>query len=385
VSDGRRRVAVIGPLFPFRGAISYCTGELGRQLSKRFDVDLISFSRQYPRRFYPGGDDVDPTVADLAPAGARYTLDILRPLTWVREGLRLRRSKPAAIVLVWWVWVWGLPYLIMLWLAGRNIPVVVQCHNVSDKEPTWWKTMLSNAIFRRASALVVHSRTGADELVGRLGAGVNERVVRLYLPVLSIGRAIPARDDAKEELGLAGQRVVLFFGHIRPFKGLDIALEAWKKVDAGIVLLVVGEVWWSSEAAIRRSAAELVVADRVVFQFGYVADAQVATRFAAADVVVAPYRHEAQSGVAMNAFHFGRAVIATSVGGIPEVIEPGINGDLVPPEDPTALAASINAFFREGKQERLEAGVRESAKRFSWDRYGTVVGDTVERLARATV
>jgi glycosyltransferase involved in cell wall biosynthesis len=306
-------------------------------------------------------------------------------LTWLREGLRLRRSKPDAVVIVWWVWIWALPYLVLIAWLPRKLPVLVQCHNVSDKEPKWWKSWMANLLFRRADALVVHSATGEAELVERLGEKIRPRIVRLYLPLLAIGRGMPSRESAKAIFGLEGQKVVLFFGHIRPFKGLDVALRAWPGVDPGIVLLAVGEVWWSSESEIRRAAQGLGVIDRVAFRFGYVPDAEVAECFAAADVIIAPYRHEAQSGVAMNAFHFGRAVIASAVGGIPEVIVPEVNGDLVPPDDPASLARSINAFFREGKQERLEAGVRESAKKYSWSGYGTAVADAIEKLMETRV
>ncbi|HVT45557.1 MAG TPA: glycosyltransferase [Thermoanaerobaculia bacterium] len=372
---------IIGPVFPYRGAISYCTVKLAEELTKELDVRIVSFSRQYPKRFYPGGDDVDATIAHLAPEGAIYSLDILNPLTWLREGLRLRRSNAGVIVLVWWIWIWALPYLTLLVIGRRGRPLVIQCHNISDKEPAWWKTKLANALFKRASALVVHSKAGAAEAVARLGVSAEAKMLTLFLPVLAIGGEPPARDEAKKALGLEGRDVALFFGHIRPFKGLDIALRAWKLMRRDATLLVVGEVWFSDEEHYRSLARDLGVASRVVFDFRFVPDAEVATVFAAADVVVAPYRHEAQSGVAMNAFHFGRPVIASAVGGIPEIIVPGENGDLVPPEDPEALANSIDAFFASSNRVLMELGARESARNYSWERYGSEVGHLIETLA----
>lgn len=373
----RKRVAVIGPVFPYRGAISYCTTELARELGEDFDVGLVSFSRQYPKRFYPGGNDVDESVRDLTPASARFTLDVLNPLSWIAEGWRLRRERPDAIVVCWWVWVWAIPYLTLLAFAGRQARLVVQCHNISDKEPSWWKTWLSNMLFRRADALVVHSQTGADEAADRLGAGVRQKTTVLFLPVLAIGRDIPPREQAKESLGLAGRDVALFFGHIRPFKGLDIALHAWPMLRRDVTLLVAGEVWFTGEQEYRELARECAVEDKVRFVFGFIPDSDVARYFAAADVVIAPYRHEAQSGVAMNAFHFSRPVIASAVGGIPEIIADGVNGYLVPPEDPQALAARIDEFFSIPDRSSFERGAAASARTFSWERYGDGVADVI--------
>lgn len=108
----------------------------------------------------------------------------------------------------------------------------------------------------------------------------------------------------------------------------------------------------------------------VRFDFRYIPDSEIATYFAAADVVLAPYRSEAQSGVILTAFHFERPVIATTVGGIPEIVEDGKNGYLIPPEDPEALARAVDRFFTLADRGALERGAAASAGRFSWEDYG---------------
>src|SRR5439155_2796071 len=130
------------------------------------------------------------------------------------------------------------------------------------------------------------------------------------------------------------------FGHGRPFKGLDIARRAWPKLQTKVLLLVAGEAWWKSEAEYR----DLARGVNARLEFRFIPDAEIATYFAAADVVLAPYRIEAQSGVALTAFHFARPVIATRVGGLPEIIDVN-NGVLSPPEDPAALARALEPVF----------------------------------------
>lgn len=368
---------VAGPVYPFRGAISLCTMQLATELRVSHEVDLRSFSRQYPKRFYPGGNDVDETVRDLAPADASYRLDVLNPVTWVREGLRLRRGGYDAVVIVWWIWVWALPYLVMLAFRDRKTRVVVQCHNIEDKEPSFWKRQLANAIFRRADLLIVHSAQSVEEVRERFGERGVARTLKLFLPVLAIGREIRERNEAKRQFGLDGRNVVLFFGQVRPFKGLDIAIRAWKFVKTDAVLLIAGEVWFGEEETYRRLVREEGVDSKVRFDLRFVPDAEVANHFGAADVVVAPYRYENQSGVAMNSFHFRRPVIATNVGGLPDIIEEGVNGMLVPAEDPEALARAIDHFFTEADRTRMEEGAGESAAKYSWHRYGSPVAEWI--------
>lgn len=389
------KVAIIGPVYPFRAGIAYCTTRLAEELRNAYDVDVISFSRQFPKRFYPGGDDVDPT---LPRADAAFIIDVMNPLTWLRAGWRLRQYD--AVIFVWWVWLFAPAYLTMMAMMRRRTPVILQCHNIGDKEPAAWKRWLTNRVLLRANALVTHARTEADEAWKRSGG---RRVVKTFLPVHELGGAIPSRAEARATLGIDdAANVALFFGHIRPFKGLDIALRAWRELRAEVLLVVAGEAWWERaeeyerlaremglpvNAAQRRSdsqsdsprgrTGESYLRTSVRFDFRFIPDSEIATYFAATDVVLAPYRIEAQSGVALTAFHFARPVIATTVGGLPEIID-GSNGILVPPEDPAALARAIDDFFTTRDRASMESAATASARKYSWPEYAAVLAALVD-------
>lgn len=367
-----RRIVVVGPVFPYRAGISYCTTALAAELASGADVEILSFSRQFPRRFYPGGDDRDPSLENRRPPAARFALDVLSPWSWIREGLRLRRNPPDAIVLTWWIWVWALPYRVMLAFAGRGPRVVVQCHNASDKEPAWWKSLLNRWLLSRGDEIVVHASSEAAAL--RTSLGESARITTTYLPVHELGGPVMTRADGRRALGLEQDgRYALFFGHVRPFKGLDLALAAWKDLTCGATLLVAGEVWWNDAERYRDQVAELGIAANVRLDFRYIPDAEVAAWFAASDVVLLPYRNEAQSGVALTAFHFGRPVIASAVGGVPEVVEDGREGLLVPPERADELAAAVDRFFLREDRGAMEAAALAAAQKYSWAGYGSVI------------
>jgi glycosyltransferase involved in cell wall biosynthesis len=208
----------------------------------------------------------------------------------------------------------------------------------------------------------VHAKTEAEDARRR----TSRRIVESFLPVHELGGAIPSREDARRALDLHGN-VALFFGHVRPFKGLDLALRSWRMLASDVTLVVAGEAWWKGEEEYRALAEGLT---NVRFDFRFIPDSEIATYFAAADVVLAPYRIEAQSGVALTAFHFARPVIATNVGGLPEIIEEGANGMLISPEDPAGLARAIDAFFARDDRATMERHAAASARKYSWEEYG---------------
>lgn len=353
------KTTIIGPVFPYRAGIAYCTTRLAQVL----DADVISFKRQFPRSLYPGSSDIDETLPRFE--RARFLLDIVNPITWLRTALLLRREKPDAVIFVWWVWVWAIPYLVLLALLPKRTRVILQCHNIGDKEPAAWKRMLTNLVLRRGDVLVVHAKTEAEDAARR----TSRRIVQTFLPVHELGAAIPSREDARRSLGVDGN-VALFFGHVRPFKGLDIALNAWRQLTTDVTLVVAGEAWWKGEEEYRALALGLT---NVRLDFRFIPDSEIATYFAATDVVLAPYRIEAQSGVALTAFHFARPVIATNVGGLPEIIDEGANGMLVPPGNPTALARAIDTFFAREDRATMERHAAASARRYSWEEYGALM------------
>lgn len=369
-SARRKRVVIIGPVYPYRAGIAYCTTRLAEEMARECEVEIVSFKRQYPRTWYPGGQDVDPTLLDRVPPSARFVLDILRPASWWREGSRIARERPDAVIFVWWIWVWAVPYLLIRSRIPRSTRVILQCHNAAHKEPAKWKDWLTSAVFRRADALVVHAETERQEAINRLGSARGDvELLRLDLPVHELGRGRVPRKDARAALGLESPRIVLFFGHIRPFKGLDLALRAWPEVPSDVLLLVAGEAWWDLERDYRELADDLGVSSRVHFDFRFIPDDEIATFFGAADLVIAPYRSEAQSGVILTAFHFGRPVVATSVGGIPEIVCQGVNGLLVEPESPRALAQAVRRFFEDYEPLALERVAEATARKLSWDHY----------------
>jgi glycosyltransferase involved in cell wall biosynthesis len=175
------------------------------------------------------------------------------------------------------------------------------------------------------------------------------------------------REAARAALGVEGP-VVLFFGLVRAYKGLDVLLRAVARArrEVPVTLLVAGE-FYQDRAPYDRLVDELALRDGVRFVDRYIPNEEVETYFRAADLVVLPYVSATQSGIAQIALSFERPVIVTDVGGLPEAVRPGETGFVVPPRDPESLAKALVDFFRDDMAARFAPQLRTEAHRFSWD------------------
>jgi len=322
-------ITFVGPVPPIRGGVSQHGGRLSRALAREHDVTVLSWRHQYPKRFFPRAQ-VD---GDVPPhPTAVFALRWWDPISWWRAGRSARHSD--VLVLVWATPFHVLTYRLIMAVAGGTCTVAV-VHNALPHEPLPLQRPLTRWILSRCDGVVVHASTVADDLDDLLGTRV-EAVITPHPPNIDV-EPIPLPEVADNELRL------LFFGFIRPYKGLDLALDALALLrQQGIRhrLTVAGEAWdptqdWDEE--VRRRG----LADQVDLLLGYVPDSEVCGLLAEHHAALLPYRSATQSGIAPIAFAAGRPVVATAVGGLTDVISDGENGTLAAPGDARSLADAI--------------------------------------------
>jgi glycosyltransferase involved in cell wall biosynthesis len=188
-------------------------------------------------------------------------------------------------------------------------------------------------------------------------------------PVYEIfGNGIPKK-EAREKLKIRDEKVILFFGYVRAYKGLHTMIDAMKEVKKSlrVKLLVVGE-FYDDEEKYRWHISDAQVRDVIDVVSDYVPNEKVGEYFSAADVVILPYLSATQSGIAQIAYNFDKPVIATNVGGLAEVVVDGVTGLIVPPNDPLKLAQAIGKFYSENLESTLSAGAAREKKKYSWER-----------------
>lgn len=375
------RLLVLGPGHPFRGGIASTTTALVRALRDRgHDVLFFAALSQYPRWLYPGGDDRDPAACPPLP-GTRRCLDPFAPWSWRAARALALAAAAGAWVVPYWTWAWAGWWSFLL-QGHLRPPAVAVVHNPADHQARTLQRLAARMVLCRCQGLFTHAQALAETL----------RRDYPWVPVSAhplasaVSSPKPAREAARETLGLApGRRVALFLGLIRPYKGVDLLVEAMTRLpaDSDWQLVVAGEPWGGLGDELSRRVADAELGERVRLLLGWVPEERVATLLAAADVVVLPYRSGSQSAVAPLALGHGVPVVSTEVGGLPEVVAHGRNGLLVPPGSAEALAAALQGLDRETLA-RLEAGARETAERLTWDAYAEALEGLIDEVvARA--
>ncbi len=363
------KIVVVGPTYPYRGGIAHHTTLLVRHLREKHSVEFISFKSQYPSWLFPGRSDRDPSQEPLWEP-CQYLLSPLNPLSWLDTARRIRLEEPELLIIPWWVPFWAPAWTVLSRVAriGKKTKIVYICHNVLPHERKWWDQPLARMALSSGDNFIVHSQQDANQLNVLLS---QPKYLVTPLPAhRPLEQHLPDQAASRRDFGLdAQQPVLLFFGFVRPYKGLDVLLDAMFTVQKDLPshLLVVGEMW-GNEQVYRQRVDNLGLAQVVTIENRYVPNEELGRYFAAADVVVLPYRSATQSGVVQLAFGFGKPVITTQVGGLAEAVIDNVNGLVVPPGNPDALAEAITRFFKKGLGPALTAGVAAHQHHFSWDR-----------------
>lgn len=373
------RIALVGPLAPWRGGLAQYLALLGEALARRAEVRAVTFTRQYPGLLFPGGSQLDPDAA-RPDFPVEPLLDSIGPLSWRRTARRLERFAPGAVVLKWWMPFFAPSFASAVGpLRRRGTRVVLVCDNLLPHEKRPFDRELTAWMLRNSDGYLVMSESVERDLAMLKPGAPQRRVPHPFYA--QFDRARFTRETARARLGLdpAGE-VVLFFGYVRRYKGLDTLLESWPAVRARrpATLVVAGD-FYEDPAPYRALAT--TAGDSVRLREGYQSDEDVEALFRAADVVVLPYRSATQSGVTHVAYALGVPVITTDVGGLAETVRPGETGLVVPPADPAALAEAIVRYFEAGLGPHLRDGVRALGETHSWDALADSTVALVDELA----
>ena len=369
-------IMLVGPAYPYRGGIAHFLDATGTALEKRgHTVSIVTFSRQYPEILFPGKSQYETGVPDTEHKSVRL-IDSINPLSWFQAARRMLREKPDAVVFNYWLPFFAPSYgLIAKRIKRRDIPVIGLVHNALPHERRPGDRILSTFFLSTCDGLLIMSdsvKRDIDDL------GITARHHVTGHPVYaSFGEPIE-KTEARKALGLPLEGpVALFFGFIRPYKGLHVLLESMPDVVkslASITLLVAGECY-GDLSVYTSKVTEYGLDEHVHFHTDYIPGDKVKLYFCAADLVVQPYTSATQSGVAQIAYHFERPMIVTNVGGLAETVPHERAGLVIPPEDAGALASAIIRFFDENMFDTLARGVKNQKHRHSWERLCEAIED----------
>jgi glycosyltransferase involved in cell wall biosynthesis len=342
------RLVIVGPVYPYRGGIAHYTARLAQELAKGHQVSVLSFRKQFPAWLYPGVSDKDPSQKTLS-TQASYLLEPLNPLAWRRSAAWIESNQPDLVVIQWWVTFWSPAYSILArFCRSAKIPVVYLIHNVLPHEGGWIHRPLARLALGQGRRFIVHTPEQGARLQ-KLLPGARPDLCPFPVYDMLSGQERLSKTEARRQLSLPEKApLLLFFGIVRPYKGLRVLLDALGcLVQSGerVHLVVAGEFWEDKSAYLAQIEA-LNLSGLVHLEDRYIRNEELPGLFAAADIAVAPYTNGTQSAVAALALGFGIPLITTnrSAAGLDALDRERVR--VIPAGDPKALAEAIRTGLK---------------------------------------
>jgi glycosyltransferase involved in cell wall biosynthesis len=366
------KVVIIGPAYPLRGGLASFDQRLCRAFAEAgHDASIYSFSLQYPGFLFPGTTQYS---SDPPPEGIEIhsLINSISPLNWLSTGERLRKEAPDLLVVRYWLPFMGPALGTILRRVRKNgrTRIIAITDNVLPHEKRPGDLVFTRYFLKACDGFI----TMSDEVMQDLRKFEKTKPAEKVIHPLydNFGEIVPkpdARHMLNEKLDLdigADEKIVLFFGFIRKYKGLDLLLRAMAEPgirEAGIRLLVAGE-YYDEEKTYTDLIAELKIKDRLILKTDFIPDLEVQYYLCASDAVIQPYRHATQSGVTPLAYHFEKPMIVTDVGSLPSHVIHEQTGLVAKPE-PSSIARAILRFFELG-EDYFIPHLRMEKKKYSW-------------------
>jgi glycosyltransferase involved in cell wall biosynthesis len=366
------KVIIIGPAWPLRGGLA----TFDQRLCKAFIEDghtgsIYSFSLQYPGFLFPGTTQYS---SDPAPEGLEIhsSVNSINPLNWLFTGNRLKKEAPDLIVVRYWLPFMGpaLGTILRRVRKNRKTIIIAITDNIIPHEKRLGDRPFTKYFLNSCDAFITMSESVMDDL--RKFEKTKPAKLVIHPLYDNFGGIIPkdkARQLLSEKLKLKispDQKIILFFGFIRKYKGLDILLRAMAlpaiKIS-GIRLMIAGEFYGDRNQYLQL-IDELKISDQLILKTDFIPDSEVQYYLCAADAVIQPYRHATQSGVTPLAYHFEKHMVVTNVGSFAKHVLHDKTG-LVTDADPIPLAAAILRFYELG-EEFFIPHLRNEKKKYSW-------------------
>ena len=370
-------IVIIGPAHPLRGGLASYDERLAKEFQQQGNkVIIYTFSLQYPGFLFPGTTQYssEPAPADL---NIKVCINSVNPLNWLSVGNELKQLKPDLIVLRYWLPFMGPCLGTILRRAKKNHHTKVVCiaDNIIPHEKRFGDVPFTKYFVKPVDAFITMSEKVLSDLP-QFAAGKPAQFVPHPL-YDNFGEQIN-KEAARKQLGIGmNEKILLFFGFIRNYKGLDILLDAMKilkSANNGVKLLIAGE-FYEDRKAYDEQIKQLGLADSLILRTDFIPDSEVKYYLCAADVVVQPYRNATQSGVTPLAYHFEVPMIVTNVGGLPSLVPDGKVG-LVAEPNAESIAEKIIEYFDKGAETFLPH-LKEEKKKYSWSKMTAAILDVV--------
>lgn len=376
-----KTIKIIGPAYPYRGGLASYNERLAREfMSQGFDVDIETFTLQYPGMLFPGKSQY---VDGPPPEGLSISRSVnsVNPANWIKVALRIKKEKPDMLMIRYWLpfMAPALGTICRIVRSNRHTRVVCLADNIIPHEKRIGDQQLTSYFMHSIDGMVAMSQSVLDDI-----DQFNPKLPRALCPHPLYDNFGPKTDpqEAKTLLGLDPHAsYLLFFGFIRDYKGLDLLLQAMadERVRQLPAKLVVAGEFYTKPEPYLELIRELQLEERVILRTEFIPEKHVTRYFGAADLVVQPYKSATQSGVTQIGYHFEKPMLVTNVGGLPEIIPDQVIGYVTEP-DATSIADAIVDFYTRDRKAGFEQNIREEKKKFSWENMVAAFAGLYQRI-----
>jgi glycosyltransferase involved in cell wall biosynthesis len=378
------KIIIIGPAHPLRGGLATFNQRLAKEFNDRGDdCSIYSFSLQYPGFLFPGKTQYS---NDPPPPGIKIfpVINSINPFNWIKVGNKLKKENPDIIVVRYWLPFMGPALGTILRRIRKNMvrqahhtKIICIADNIIPHEHRTGDKAFTKYFLKSCDAFITMSAKVMDDL----RKFEKDKPAKLVQHPLydNFGEPV-SKSEARKKLGVGSQEsIVLFFGFIRKYKGLDILLDAMKILKENprlnesvgqakseirnLKLLIAGE-FYEDQKPYQLQIDELGIRDNLILHTDFIPDSEVKYYLCAADAVIQPYRNATQSGVTPLAYHFEKPMIVTNVGGLPSLV-PDEKAGLVAEPTASSIADAILRFYQLGENYFLPH-LRSEKQKYSW-------------------
>jgi D-inositol-3-phosphate glycosyltransferase len=360
------KIFIIGPAYPLRGGPAQFNENLCRAMNKEgHDAQIISYSLQYPNFLFPGSTQYETSGKAPNDIKIHTKINTVNPFNWIAVANFIKKEKPDAIIFRFWLPFFGPSLGTIARLVKKKTKVFALTDNVIPHEKRFGDKPFTKYFIKSCHGFITMSHKVFDDL--SVFTNNPHKICTPHPMYETYGEKVSLQ-DARKKLGLnTNDKIILFFGLIRKYKGLDFLLEAMadeRIKKAGYKLLVAGEHYEDS-----KPYTDLIekhqLKDSVILHTKFIANEDVRDYFCACNIVGQTYRNATNSGVTMVGYYYEKPMLVTNVGGLAEIVPHGKAGYVIAPE-PKVIADAIVDYFENNKEEAYTQGVIVEKRKYEW-------------------
>ena len=359
----KKKIIIIGPAYPYRGGNSLFVSHIYDALKEDFEVKIFNFKLLYPSILFPGKTQFDESATLIKKAPNERLVSSISPISWVQVANRIIKENPDLVVFDWWHPFFAFCHFTISELIKKRFrkKILFITENFISHEGNFIDQRLTAIGLKNASSFMVLSGIVEKE-VNLIANG--RKVYKSELPIYDCYKTdeTTSASNLRKEFGFSEHdKVLLFFGYVRKYKGLDLLIDAFPRILSSIPnskLLIVGEFYDSPDLYFDLIKKLGLEKDTVVVN-KFVPNEDVGKYYKVSDLVILPYRSATQSGILNVAYGFLKPVVVTNVGGLSEFVEDKKTGIIINPDSPEEIANGVIEYFRLKDQIDFKKNIQE--------------------------